>query len=259
MSDDSDRPNWQKPQDEQSRDEAPAEKYSAPNASEFLRTHQPQQPQQPQAPIITYPEFLVEAHQPAPLITASRVVNTIYAASGVVALAYGVSKFLIQPMVDTLSKSRQEFALHTISHIEELNDRLEKLVSTSPSFLSDSSSTVSDDPAELYHRDVGTQTSPQSSRSPSISGEFHNTLSAQVNVLSNLKKKLAEANDSNNPNEAPLREIDELKEYLGTVIYSPPIFGTNQGQRKDYEDLKKEMRAIKGVLLSTKRFPAVRD
>ncbi|GAB7364768.1 hypothetical protein MBLNU230_g5566t1 [Neophaeotheca triangularis] len=172
----------------------------------FTTTHHPQQaqsqsaPQQPTprqapAPIITYPEFLSRAHEPSPLITTSRLLNATYATAGLAALCYGFGTYLLQPMHAQLTHSRQELQVHTRDRMGELNERLEKLVGEDgvrevrkkrgvvkassevrqksaeedeDEDEDDDVSSAADDPTELFHRDMGTQTtSPLPSPEPS--------------------------------------------------------------------------------------------
>ncbi|KAK3080430.1 hypothetical protein LTS18_001458, partial [Coniosporium uncinatum] len=91
------------------------------------------QPKKDVPPIITYPEFLVQAHKPEPLVTTQRLLNTLYIAGGSAALIYGLSKYIVGPMADTLTAARHEFLSHTSTQINDLNDKLEGMVSTVPS------------------------------------------------------------------------------------------------------------------------------
>ncbi|KAB8345847.1 hypothetical protein FH972_022902 [Carpinus fangiana] len=134
-------------------------------------------------PVITYPEFLIHANKPPPLITARRLLNTAYAAAGVSALIYGASKYLVTPMSDSLSAARHDLAQHTQQHLDKLNSALEAVASVDPATRSthalrhpdhdsaehdahtDASS--DEDPTELFHRDFGTQTADLPAPTPS--------------------------------------------------------------------------------------------
>jgi hypothetical protein len=136
---------------------------------------QPQPPAMIVAPpIITYPEFLEDARKPPPLITPMRVLNATYIASAIAAIAYGASTFLVKPMAASLTDARHDFATHGQSKIDELNERLSKIVSKIPEPKSatdaadfDDVESVASDPTELFHRDIGTQTSPPVTPAPS--------------------------------------------------------------------------------------------
>lgn len=159
---------------------APATTPDVSDFATFKQTTQqpaaaPVAPSRPSGPpIITYPEFLAEAHKPPPIITPSRILNTAYLASGLAAVIYGASTFLVKPMSASLTESRHDFATHSNSKIDELNDRLSKLVSKIPEARkqatdsdSDDVESITSDPTELFHRDMGTQTSPPLSPRPS--------------------------------------------------------------------------------------------
>lgn len=264
------------------------------------RRRQEQQPKAPcpaqrvhdGPPIITYPEFLVEAHRPPPLITPSRLLNAAYIASGIAALVYGASKYLINPMVDTLTEARHDFSVHTQSNLNELNDRLSKMVSKMPEpkkesraavFEEDASEveSITSDPTELFHRDMGTQTSPNLSRRSSddeISttnlAEKRDVLTYQAKGLGIIREHLNEIllridkqEYSNNERQG---NMNNLRHYLDTLMYASPainIWSTGEdasstkqkkdGQEDTIDELKKEIRNVKGVLLGARRFPAV--
>ncbi|THZ90502.1 hypothetical protein D6C88_04042, partial [Aureobasidium pullulans] len=134
-------------------------------------------------PIITYPEFLVQPQKPPPLVTVSRLINATYIAGALTASAYALSKYIIAPMADNLNDARHDLFEHTTDHVTEFNDKLSKLVSTVPSsakslpqtpaeFADFDNESITSDPTELFHRDVGTQTSPSLSRRPSVASDI---------------------------------------------------------------------------------------
>lgn len=91
---------------------------------------------------------------------------------------YGLSKYILAPMVQNLSDSRHDFAQHTHEQLKELNERLGKAVSVDPANntkkitdVADDVSEADSDPTELYHRDYGTQTTPNLSRRPSVTSD----------------------------------------------------------------------------------------
>ncbi|KAF2159063.1 hypothetical protein M409DRAFT_30483 [Zasmidium cellare ATCC 36951] len=245
---------------------------------------QPVQQTRPAAPpIITYPEFLVEAHKPPPLITPTSVLNTVYAAGGAATLLYAASKWIISPMVDTLSESRHDFLTHSTGKVDEFNERLSKIVSKVPDAKrghahevdGDDADSETSDPTELYHRDMGTQTSPTISPSvPDASDEKKKDavtyqtgaleiMREHINELADGSEKAAEANKDRQDT------VNKLRHYLDGPTYSSSGISTwqtsedaismkNDKSGEDaIEELKKEIRGVKGVLLSAKRFPAV--
>ncbi|KAK3048462.1 hypothetical protein LTR09_010126 [Extremus antarcticus] len=255
---------------------------------------QQQQPSGP--PIITYPEFLVEAHKPPPLITPARILTTAYIASGAAALIYGASKFLVTPMSDSLTDARHKLATHSQSKIDEMNEKLTQLVSkvpdsgttkpnTSDAEAGDDNESMTSDPTELYHRDMGTQTSPPTSRTSSLSvaggagGEKAAPSDHQETVLKILSSHLNEFVERDmkltTANEYKQDSLGKLRSYLDGIMYTNAAYGNmwseggwgdEVGKEKDkkkekeedvVEELKKEIRGVKGVLLSAKRFPGV--
>lgn len=248
-------------------------------------TPTPRAPQPPPRatgpPIITYPEFLEDARKPPPLITPSRVLTATYLASGIAALAYGASTFLIKPMAASLTDARHDFATHGQSKIDEFNERISKLVSKipEPKFSSDGtdaddSESVASDPSELFHRDIGTQTSPAITpplSSANANSETKTTVDKQNDRLSVIKSHLDEMLAGVQAGEQPAKErMDEtnkLRHQLDNMMFRVQTanawggFGMDQKAASETEDgieeLKKEIRGVKGVLLSAKRFAPV--
>ena len=249
----------------------------------------PAQPTQTAPPIITYPEFLVEAHKPAPLITPGRIVNTAYIAGTLYALLYGASKFLVTPLSLSLADARHDFTQHSQSKLDELNTRLTALATKLPPAKKDAASSddidtdvssETSDPTELYHRDMGTQTSPLPSRRPSSSlsafeaEKKKDPLTHSTTVLailqSHLADMLARAEGLEQPNKDRQESMNRLRSYVDTLMYaSPGSYGmwnssAEEGEREKkgreedvVEEVKREIRGVKGVLLSAKRFPGV--
>ncbi|TIA83810.1 hypothetical protein D6C76_01923 [Aureobasidium pullulans] len=241
-------------------------------------------------PIITYPEFLVQPQKPPPLVTVSRLINATYIAGALTASAYALSKYIIAPMADNLNDARHDLFEHTIDHVSEFNDKISKLVSTVPSsvkslpqtpaeFADFDNESVTSDPTELFHRDVGTQTSPSLSRRPSVASDIEvirpDTVPLkQTNRLEIMKSHISEileGSESNGASNQTLQEsISETRHYLDGLYYTPPSYSWNadnslntSGTSKDKQPdaavaLKAEIRGVKGVLLSAKRFPSGR-
>jgi hypothetical protein len=235
-------------------------------------------------PIITYPEFLVNAHQPPPLITPTRVVNTLYAAGSLAALLYGGAKFLVEPMVASLSESRHDLYTHSQSKVDDFNARLSKLVSKVPEISkeqeggratdTDDLDSVTSDPTELYHRDMGTQTDvvpPSASRkttsSPPDSSADSLVALAKLSALSNHLNSLLDSTSKNAESaQERITSVQNLRTYLDTLCYASSGISTwNTNGKTDkagaknedaVDELKREIRNVKGVLLSAKRFPS---
>lgn len=126
-------------------------------------------PQRDLPPIITYPEFLLKPQKPPPLVTLDRLLHATYALAGISALTWSASKYLIAPMLESLTIARHDLQSTTLTSLTTLNDKLESTVSHIPyipplhasttiDILSDTTS--DSDPTELFHRDIATQTTP---------------------------------------------------------------------------------------------------
>jgi hypothetical protein len=261
------------------------------SAAEFTskRPSAAPQPRRDVPPIITYPEFLVQPQKPPPLVTVSRLINATYLAGAVTASAYALSKYIIAPMADNLNHARHDLFDHTSQHVSDFNDKLSKLVSTVPQPTKLSTSTPADfadfdmdsvtsDPTELFHRDVGTQTSPPVSRRTSLSSDAEvskpDTVplkqATRLEIIKSHLSELLEGAESNGSNNQTLQaSISETRHYLDGLYYTPPSYSWNadnslnaSNSSKDKQPdaavaLKAEIRGVKGVLLSAKRFPSV--
>jgi hypothetical protein len=261
------------------------------SAAEFTskRLSSVPQPRRDVPPIVTYPEFLVQPQKPPPLVTVSRLINATYLAGAVTASAYALSKYIIAPMADSLNHSRHDLFEHTSQHVSDFNDKLSKLVSTIPpttkllpstpvEFADFDMDSVTSDPTELFHRDVGTQTSPSLSRRTSLSSEAEiakpDTVplkqATRLEIIKSHLSELLEGAESNGSSNQTLQaSVGETRHYLDGLYYTPPSYSWNadnslnaSNASKDKQPdaavaLKAEIRGVKGVLLSAKRFPSV--
>lgn len=243
------------------------------------------------APIVTYPEFLLKPQKPPPLITVPRLVNAAYAIAGVAGLTWAASKYILDPMLETLTEARREFADTTLQDLQKLNVKLESTVSHVPYFASSATKrhqqqeeeieSLDEDPTELFHRDVATQTTPGLSRSSSTDSLNKKQLDptiTQANRLSNLTysvRSLLQSIEHSSDNEQHLqktvedfqKKLDQLESSYSTLtgdyygssnMYSS---ATNEmkksaGSRDDEaQRFKQEIRSLKGAFLSSRNFP----
>ncbi|KAF4776212.1 hypothetical protein HER10_EVM0004435 [Colletotrichum scovillei] len=253
----------------------------------------PRQTDQP--PVITYPEFLTKPTRPPPLVTANGILNTLYAFAGISTLLYGTSKYLVQPMVENLTEARYDLHETTSQNLAKIIEKLEGTVSEIPApkksaaaagaadgankDAADDDASSADDPTEMFHRDIGTQTSIPSTPSLTTWGENKNSDSdkeksatdRQADKLTWFKNQaawlkttvVADADDA-----ADLKsKIDVLKDDLVQLAYPSPSdyagssYSLYGGPRKNEpeDEIKKardNIRRVKGVLLSTRNFPA---
>ncbi|KFY52255.1 hypothetical protein V496_08576, partial [Pseudogymnoascus sp. VKM F-4515 (FW-2607)] len=212
------------------------------------------------------------------LITASRLLKTLYLFGGLSTLLYGTSTYLVAPMASALSDSRHELAATAQAHLDNFISKLKPLVSEVPQpvlaqgeHYEDKDGEDSDgDPTEMFHRDIGVQTSPIISRPSSPSQDPKVSVAeAQAKkastigaILSDVDLTIAsELHEASNLQTG----IDDLKKYLDSLMYSPPTFsygaGSAFGSKRDEDDeigrVKREIRAVKGVLLTARSFPGV--
>ncbi|PQE17363.1 peroxin 14 17 protein [Rutstroemia sp. NJR-2017a BVV2] len=255
-------------------------------------------PPREQAPIITYPEFLVQPTGPQPLITKHRLLTTLYLFGSLSFLLHGTNTFLIRPMFQTLTESRLSLSSTTLSNLQKLIKKLESSVSEipitysvhhkgslHPEYLDSDAESQTSDPTELFHRDIGIQTSLPSSPtmhtpgSPSWGSSNANsnagsttTIQQQTARLARMKSVLSSFVDDSKDEESSAQDLntrmDLLKEYLQGLAYTAPTFGYGGGafsnggrgdNGRDKEDeiskVKREIRGVKGVLLSARSFP----
>ena len=250
-----------------------------------------------QPPIITYPEFLLRSHRPKPLVTASSILTTAYATALTAATFYGANKYLLTPMHDALTEARHSLFTTTSALLSELNGKLEGVVSSVPDMIDvqpigqdgeivgDHESEASD-PTELFHRDVGVQTSwplneETSGNEPSgektDSGNPTATHATRLNSLSTHLSAIAtDANTAGEAQDDALAAVNQFRGYLDELAYagrrgvmgwdSNHTYGQDSGQghgpRGDAKVMdevarfKVEIRSVKGALLSARNFPA---
>jgi len=236
-------------------------------------------------PVVTYPEFLVQPQKPLPLVTINRLLNTAYVAGALGTMFYGLSKYIIDPMKDNLTEARHDFAEHVLEHTNKLNDKLSSVASTVPSIAkatletsameNDDDSVVSD-PTELFHRDYGTQTEAELARpnSPDSSDDDIAATARSITekqeerlktMTSHFKEVLSSIKTDQGGAESIQDRVTDLREYLDVMIY-PHLGQIENGswqyaptadRKKDdgVAALRAEIRSVKGVLLSAKRFP----
>ncbi|KAK1968996.1 hypothetical protein LY78DRAFT_630699 [Colletotrichum sublineola] len=267
-----------------------------------VTTHEPQETPTPpptneipiprqtdQPPVVTYPEFLTKSTRPPPLVTTNGILNTLYAFAGLSTLLYGTSKYLVAPMVENLTEARCDLHDTTSKNLAKIIERLESTVSEVPAakatvgngeaYKDDASSSSADDPTEMFHRDIGTQTSiPSTPRvgepglgTTGTTTEHRNRSASdwQADKLARLKSsadllKTTVVSDAEDLADLKSR-MDVLKDDLVQLAYpSPQDYGNYSlygGPRKNEpeDEIKKardNIRRVKGVLLSTRNFPA---
>ena len=216
-------------------------------------------------PIITYPEFLVHSQKPPPLITSQRLLTTLYLASGAAATVYGTNKFLIEPMVASLSSARHSLFETASSNLSTLYKKLDEAASKFPetSFNSSDSDPESEesDAAHFFTRSAATQTSPDLSASSSLAspvplGPGSSPILLQEATLSDIHDRLDDLRPEDPETPNPVKDkLDELRTYLEGLAY-------NRNQTRDMWNqdpvakVKTEITSLKGLLLSARNFPS---
>ena len=238
-----------------------------------------------QPPIITYPEFLTKPPRPPPLITPDNLLASLYAVGAVSTILYGTSRYIISPMVGTLTDARHELHASAAAKLTTMISKLEAAVSEVPGDIvkiaggetgyGDDDSSAGD-PTELFHRDFGTQTSasPQEPTPHLLSTLREETpLARQTRQLATIISSLAALRDDVVSQAEDLADVKTHAEALrddvdalaygragdfstGTVSYSP--YGGVRRSEPD-DEIKRArdgIRRLKGALLSARNFPA---
>lgn len=188
-------------------------------------------------------------------------------------------------MTQNLTESRHDFASHTQEQLDKLNERLRDAASVDPatktaantSDVMDDISETDSDPTELFHRDFGTQTTPNLSRRDSKSSSAADDdamVKAHENrlrILTSHLRELQTSRSSDSTSSDSLKtQISSLQTYLSDMSYQSQYYSssngfyggtyglpkTNDGKNDQIEVLKSDIRAVKGVFLSARNFPA---
>ena len=177
-------------------------------------------------------------------------------------------------MIESLTSARHSFAGRALENLQNLNEKLEEVVSVSPDVPKstlDSSAEDKDDVAasEFFHRSAATQTSTHLSRSNSSSStsslQQPSIIENQMNRLQRVRedlRDLMENHDSNQPQDVGSQrnmkeELDGLQTFLSRLTYVG-VYTDKPGQKIEdgIAKLKGEIRQTKGVLLSSRNFPS---
>lgn len=224
---------------------------------------------------MTYPEFLANSPRPPPLVTKERLFNALYAVTGISTLVYGTSRYVIRPMVDSQAEARTEFHDLTSKKLDALVAKLEKTVSEVPPknpVTTVEEESDAEDPTEMFHRDMGTQTTFPISSVTALKGSTSNESPAKhnTNQLASLNKTLSGLKDEYRSQSEGMDKIksavDVLRDDLDTLTYTAypeqsngyDLYGRSRKPEPDDEirKVRDSIRRVKGVLLSTRNFPA---
>ncbi|UNI16189.1 hypothetical protein JDV02_002650 [Purpureocillium takamizusanense] len=240
-------------------------------------------------PVVTYPEFLTKPQRPPPLVTTGGLLNTLYAFAGLSTLLYGTSKYVVAPMVESLTDARTDLYDTSSRKLDALVAKLEKTVSVIPppktqaaggavSAAADDDADASDaeDPTEMFHRDIGTQTTSlpanplASAKAKDGQGVEEPPSARQAERLTTLAKTLSGIKDQFRTQSEDMDEIrtllDVFRDDLDGMTYGGQtqfvggydMYGTAKKSEPEDEirKVRDNIRRVKGVLLSTRNFPA---
>ncbi|AEO71326.1 uncharacterized protein THITE_2123540 [Thermothielavioides terrestris NRRL 8126] len=281
---------------EVSQDGRPEAQASNPVKEE--RIEPPLAKKEDRPPIVTYPEFLTKPARPPPLVTVKGFLNTLYAFGGLSTLVYGASKYVVEPMVDALTEAR--ISLHDTANqdLAKLVAKLESTVSkipplkptaivkTNPAADDDNETASSyDDPTELFHRDIGVQTSLPASpvlqhQAPQPTGQQGTTATATTTTaaqtqhvasltatLKSLSEDLVDQTEALGDVQTVLGLVKQDVAQLEAAAVSTDFVGGGfslygaAGRNEPDDEIKRakeNIRRVKGVLLSTRSFPGSR-
>ncbi|KAF4587611.1 peroxin 14/17 [Ophiocordyceps camponoti-floridani] len=226
-------------------------------------------------PIVTYPEFLAKPVRPPPLVTTTRLLNTVYGFAGFATLLYGTSRYYLAPMVDDLTEARSDLYTTASSKLLALFPTLEKSVSVIPPAAGHSApaddASDAEDPSEMFHRDVGTQTSlPDSpAGAAQVQPVAGSPSDRQADRLSDAVRTLSGLKDDFRSQCHHLEELrtllDVLRDDLDGMTYGSralflggyEMYGTKRSEPDDeIRKVRDNIRRVKGTLLSTRSFPS---
>ena len=181
-------------------------------------------------------------------------------------------------MLASLTSSRLSLAETTSENLQKLISKLEGVVSEIPPTTNgkmvvdrEVEEESDEDPSEMFHRDIGVQTSlpatPSLSRpaSPSpetthLSDQTARLTSLSTSITGLIEDSTSEGHETNDLSST----INILREYLDGLAYVAPSYGyggsyalgsTAKEQDDEIGKVKASIRGVKGVLLSARSFP----
>jgi len=241
------------------------------------------------APIITYPEFLTKPTKPGPLATPSSVLNILAGSAGVWTALYGAARYIVNPMAQSLSDSRQDYYSHVNENLSTFVEKLEGIVSEVPykngkpirsvgdAYCDDDDdddddlASTASDPTELFHRDFGTQTDPPPSLLAPLSKEKESEkpIDIQSRRLGSLRTHLQDLEKTYIKRAENIEDLNailrEIREDVDKLAYPQMDFtstyagygGRSSNSDDEVQKTKDAIRSVKGMFLSSRSFPAV--
>jgi hypothetical protein len=182
-------------------------------------------------------------------------------------------------MLATLTESRLSLTSTASTNLSKLITQLEGIVSEIPTNAQhkheeqkEEDEESDEDPTELFHRDIGVQTSLPNSEAGSrpSSPTADSTLADQTSRLKSLKESLSGLVEDSTSEGHDVIELEAtigvLREYLDGMAYVMPSYnfgvggyGSAGAGREEADDeisrVKAGIKSMKGVLLSARSFP----
>lgn len=189
-------------------------------------------------------------------------------------------------MHEELSAARHDFFSHAGGKVDEFNNRMSKVVTLPPSKQAkekdsdsaDDMSVVSDasDPTELFHRDIGVQTSPSLSRNqsstslqdldPKATTPMVHQEARLSSITSSIRDLRFSRDMSGNKEKDVGAQLDAFSKYLNDLTFASPYHkyqsnfptwnnSNSTSTDDDMDKFKNEIRGMKGAMLSTRNFP----
>lgn len=226
------------------------------------------------APVVTYPEFLTPKDDSnSPLLTKTNILTILQVFTALSTLIAGTSHFVLSPMLERLTDARVDFHTSASDSLQPLISKLEKTVSKIPDATASRGDQGADedsdeDPSEMFHRDVGTQTSsftPSPTDKPEGEEKPSAAQSSRLEKFNIALKDLQKGMDSQSDSLGDVKTlVDVFRDDLDTLTY-PAVDVNNydsysRSKKPEPEDeirkVRDSIRRIKGALLTSRSFPA---
>jgi hypothetical protein len=222
------------------------------------------------------------------LLTVKGFLNIVSAFAGASVFTYGTSKYMLEPMVESLTEARISLHETANSGLSKVIEKLEETVSEIPPETKTEANTEKDgngldedqssygDPSEMFHRDVGVQTSRPTTPLGSLGNQQQGSSTApeenpsekQARRLGELAASVRAISDGFVTQSEELVNIkqamDVFKEDLDKLTFPArdfvgaySLYSTGMKNEPDDEikRAKENVRRVKGVLLSARSFP----
>lgn len=228
------------------------------------------------APVITYPDFLYHTQRPSPPLNVRNLLSAAYMVTGAAATLVCTTKYLVEPMRESLDFARHAFLDNTKENIKNLNGKLEQNVSLVPTKAGDGveygepdQDMSEDDAARYFSKTRATQTSPRVSRSssprpPNLIAQEGDTQASTTFNLERLQNTLQSIEEDADGSRSLQTNLEDLRTYLSKLPHfsNPTLAGHASSSWKESANddvaskLRGEVKSLKGVLLNARNFPS---